>query len=354
MTKRIAFLAWLLAPTAATGQADIDLALYATTGQNQQVVLRPATFEPIVLGKGLCAGNQCLYSSTSPGFRSPTTGVPSENLAALASGSRGTIEIVSIDPSVSIKVGSTVLDRAGETATLGTAPIHIHPSWQAVLAGDATGEFEIQFRVSATGIESKSDPYKVTLVIEGDAAATATPTASPTASASVTPTSSPTVTASGTRTPTTTAVASASATPTATSTAAPTASCVGDCDGSREVTVDEIVLGIALALGSADPGECAAIDASGDGIVTVDEIVRAIQSALNGCGASERRKGGGGICRGTEFRRADRFTSRVAHRYRRRWAAQGRARSYDAGPPAATMIRTAVVASYDSRLLVTR
>ena len=62
-------------------------------------------------------------------------------------------------------------------------------------------------------------------------------------------------------------------------------SCVGDCDGSGDVTVDEIIKMVNIALGTIDLSECAAADGSGDGAVTVDEIVQAVNKALTGCGS---------------------------------------------------------------------
>lgn len=60
--------------------------------------------------------------------------------------------------------------------------------------------------------------------------------------------------------------------------------CVGDCDANAEVTVDEIVTGVAIALGTRELADCERFDASGDGEVTVDELLTAINAALTGCG----------------------------------------------------------------------
>lgn len=64
------------------------------------------------------------------------------------------------------------------------------------------------------------------------------------------------------------------------------AACTGDCGGDGNVTVDEIVLGVNIALGAAAVGGCSAMDADGNGQVTVDEIITAIGSALGGCSPS--------------------------------------------------------------------
>ncbi len=69
---------------------------------------------------------------------------------------------------------------------------------------------------------------------------------------------------------------------TPTPTAGP-ATCVGDCDGSGQVTVDEILTMVNIALGNTPAMDCLAGDANFDGQITVDEILAAVNNALNGC-----------------------------------------------------------------------
>lgn len=59
--------------------------------------------------------------------------------------------------------------------------------------------------------------------------------------------------------------------------------CVGDCDGSNSVTVDEIVTMVNIALGTGSIDGCPAGDSDGSGTITVDEIITATNNALNGC-----------------------------------------------------------------------
>lgn len=59
--------------------------------------------------------------------------------------------------------------------------------------------------------------------------------------------------------------------------------CVGDCDGDFQVTVDELVTGISLALGNGSREVCLSLDADTNSVVTVDEIVAAVSNALEGC-----------------------------------------------------------------------
>lgn len=62
-----------------------------------------------------------------------------------------------------------------------------------------------------------------------------------------------------------------------------TVPCLGDCSGDGQVTVDEIVRMVNIALGLAAVATCPAADSNRDGQVTVDEIVAAVTRALSGC-----------------------------------------------------------------------
>jgi hypothetical protein len=59
--------------------------------------------------------------------------------------------------------------------------------------------------------------------------------------------------------------------------------CVGDCGLDGSVTVDEIVVGVSIALGNASIEICHPFDRSRDNAVTVDEILAGVGAALNGC-----------------------------------------------------------------------
>lgn len=70
---------------------------------------------------------------------------------------------------------------------------------------------------------------------------------------------------------------------TPTPTATPPPPCAGDCDGNGAVTVEELVLAVAIALGDQPLASCAPADADGDGAVRVAELVRAVAHALGSC-----------------------------------------------------------------------
>ncbi|HUI24637.1 MAG TPA: hypothetical protein VL403_01035 [Candidatus Kryptonia bacterium] len=62
------------------------------------------------------------------------------------------------------------------------------------------------------------------------------------------------------------------------------AQCVGDCDANGRLTVDELVTGVAIALGNLLLDQCSGFDRDNDQHVGVDELVRAVDDALYGCG----------------------------------------------------------------------
>lgn len=80
----------------------------------------------------------------------------------------------------------------------------------------------------------------------------------------------------------------------------PTAShaqvCGGDCDGDGEVRINELVLGVNIALGLTSLDVCEAMDGNGGGDVTVDELVTAVRNALNGCPVVACEAPEGGRC----------------------------------------------------------
>lgn len=66
----------------------------------------------------------------------------------------------------------------------------------------------------------------------------------------------------------------------------PTPSCVGDCNGDGEVSINELITGVNIALGSAPVSSCEAIDENGNGEVTINELISAVNNALTGCPAA--------------------------------------------------------------------
>ena len=59
--------------------------------------------------------------------------------------------------------------------------------------------------------------------------------------------------------------------------------CLGDCNGDGEVTVDDVITLVRIALELSPVDACAAGDANGDGNITIEEIVEAVLAVLHGC-----------------------------------------------------------------------
>jgi hypothetical protein len=70
--------------------------------------------------------------------------------------------------------------------------------------------------------------------------------------------------------------------------ARPANACVGDCDGDGVVRVDELLLGVDVALTREQATICPAFDPDRNGIVTIAELVAGVNSALGGCMPRER------------------------------------------------------------------
>jgi hypothetical protein len=60
------------------------------------------------------------------------------------------------------------------------------------------------------------------------------------------------------------------------------AQCVGDCAGDGEVTINDLILGVNIALGSQPVSACPAF-ANDDNEVTVAQLIKGVNNALNGC-----------------------------------------------------------------------
>jgi hypothetical protein len=59
--------------------------------------------------------------------------------------------------------------------------------------------------------------------------------------------------------------------------------CAGDCNDDGAVSVDELMIGVNIALGNSAIEACTALDTSGDGQVTVAELIGAVNALLSGC-----------------------------------------------------------------------
>ena len=67
------------------------------------------------------------------------------------------------------------------------------------------------------------------------------------------------------------------------------ATCAGDCDNSGAVTVEELVRGVSIALGTLPLDQCQRFDCHATGQVTIDCLINAVSAALNGCQSTPTR-----------------------------------------------------------------
>jgi len=59
--------------------------------------------------------------------------------------------------------------------------------------------------------------------------------------------------------------------------------CTGDCNGSGDVAVNELIAGVNIALGNSALDTCPDIDANGDDLADIGELIAAVNSTLHGC-----------------------------------------------------------------------
>jgi len=49
------------------------------------------------------------------------------------------------------------------------------------------------------------------------------------------------------------------------------------------VTINELIRGVGIALGSSSVDDCASLDLNADGGISINELITAVGEALNGC-----------------------------------------------------------------------
>ncbi len=59
--------------------------------------------------------------------------------------------------------------------------------------------------------------------------------------------------------------------------------CLGDCDGDGFARINELIIGVRIALGNAAIDVCSSFDGDGDGRVGINELIGGVRSSLQGC-----------------------------------------------------------------------
>ena len=101
-------------------------------------------------------------------------------------------------------------------------------------------------------------------------------------SGSISPAATKTATPTPTQAPTNTSATTHSPTASPTSSLPP---CTGDCGKDGFVTIDDLVRGVQIALGTMPLASCSSFDSNWDGEVAIDELLSAVKHALTRCPA---------------------------------------------------------------------
>lgn len=59
--------------------------------------------------------------------------------------------------------------------------------------------------------------------------------------------------------------------------------CVGDCQGSGTVQINELIICVGISLGDRPVLDCNSCDSNANGVVAINELIQAVNAALNGC-----------------------------------------------------------------------
>lgn len=64
---------------------------------------------------------------------------------------------------------------------------------------------------------------------------------------------------------------------------APAQTCVGDCNGDNMVAINELIIGVNIALGTTPLSECPSYDIDGNSTIGINELITAVNNALGSC-----------------------------------------------------------------------
>ncbi|MFN8644770.1 MAG: metallo-mystery pair system four-Cys motif protein [Candidatus Binatia bacterium] len=109
-----------------------------------------------------CDGGTRVFTTVNPGIEPLAASEPDESLFTLAGGTPVSLQVTAIDAGLTLRLGGTTLDGAGDSVLLGTAP-DFHADFEAQLAlpggGAPSGRYSVTFRLTTTasGYEGSSD-----------------------------------------------------------------------------------------------------------------------------------------------------------------------------------------------------
>jgi hypothetical protein len=158
MTRRIGGDLWralpatlLVAVLARTAQSavDIDMIIASSGNGGGALVLRHDTSLPVLVTPSLSSDGTTRYTTTQPGFEALLR--PEGGLFPLKDGTPVRMEITTVDPTVSFKMGAASLDVVGEAAPIGQMPnLHVHGEWRLLLPDGVIGAYRLAFKLTTT------------------------------------------------------------------------------------------------------------------------------------------------------------------------------------------------------------
>lgn len=125
-----------------------DMLLGSTAPGGGALALQYDFAGEVRVSESFTGGGSTLYTATDPGWDTLTAA--GGGLFPLAAGTPVTVTLTARDPGVSLKVGAATLDAAGESASLGAIPIHLHPVWQLLVPTGTLGRFTLSFELTTT------------------------------------------------------------------------------------------------------------------------------------------------------------------------------------------------------------
>jgi hypothetical protein len=150
---------------------DFDVIVGATRADGGGLRIVHDFSEPVLVTFSVSNDGLTRWTSSQPGFDAPDplteTG---PDFHPVKNGTPLRVEIVSLDPGASFKLGAEVLDTAGESAFLANAPdLHVHGEWRLILPDGVIGAYQIAVRLTTTSpAYAPSPPYVFTLVNDPD------------------------------------------------------------------------------------------------------------------------------------------------------------------------------------------
>jgi hypothetical protein len=167
-----------------------DMIMGSTAASGGALEIRYDFSRKVRVSPSISLGGTTLHTGTDPGF--DALDLPEPPLNVLATSTPVTLEIIALDPPVSLQVRTAILDASGATAPLGNMTadgdgLHVHPTWRLALPDGIAGEYHLSFRLTTTAAQYRpSETYTLIITNSPEDASTTTTTLQETGSTSTT------------------------------------------------------------------------------------------------------------------------------------------------------------------------